>query len=85
MARVTRNEKLKILRDEAKKLGYTFKQCGSTFNGVEMWAMYSRTTGWCNSVKAGLDAWYDAYNYGVIKENTGNVGMGYGINFLAGY
>jgi hypothetical protein len=50
-----------------------------------MWAMYSRNTGWCNSVKAGLDAWYDAYSYDVIKENTGNVGMGYGINFLAGY
>ncbi len=82
---MTRNEKLKILRAEAKKLGYTFKQCGSTFNGVEMWAMYSRDTGLCNSVKAGFNAWYDASNYGVIKENTGGTGMGYGINFLGGW
>lgn len=79
---MTQNEKLKILRAEAKKLGYTFKPCSSTFNGVEMWAMYSRTTGLCNSVKAGLDAWYDAHRYGVIKENTGDTGMGYGIDFL---
>lgn len=71
------SEALKSLRLEAKKLGYTFKPCNSSFNNAPMWAMYSRESGHCLSVKASLKAWGLALQYGVIAENTGEMGMGY--------